>query len=54
MGRCYGVDINVEKTKVMKISRQQPQYMLWKQLYVEYFNYLGNMATNNEKIYTWN
>jgi hypothetical protein len=23
IGRCYGMDMNVEKTKVMRISRQQ-------------------------------
>jgi hypothetical protein len=23
IGRCYGMEMNVEKTKVMKISRQQ-------------------------------
>jgi len=28
MGRYYGMDINVEKTKLMKISRQPPQYTL--------------------------
>ena len=50
MIRCYGMDINVEKTNVMKISRHSPQYTLGKQLEdVEYFNCLGNMVTNNER-----
>jgi hypothetical protein len=41
-----------KKTKVMKISRQPPQFTLWKQLEnVEYFNYVGSMVTNTE-IYT--
>jgi hypothetical protein len=44
------MDINVEKTKVMKISRQPPQYTLWKQLEnVKYLNNLGSMVTNNER-----
>jgi hypothetical protein len=25
IGRCYGIEINVEKTKVMRISRQPSQ-----------------------------
>jgi len=50
IGRCYGMETNVEKSKGMRISRQpslvqnmtdqkQPEN-------VEYFNYLGSMITN--------
>ena len=50
MERCCGEEMNVEKIKAMRISRQpspienmidqkQPEN-------VEYFNYLGNMVTN--------
>ena len=53
IGRCYGMEINVEKTKVMRISRQpfpvkitidrkQPEN-------VESFKYLGNMLTNDRR-----
>jgi len=27
-GRCYGIDMNVEKTKVMKISRQRSPMLI--------------------------
>jgi hypothetical protein len=51
IGRRYGKEMNVEKTKVMRTSRQpspkqitidqkQPEYM-------EYFNYLGSIITND-------
>jgi hypothetical protein len=47
IGRRYGMDMNVEKTKVMRISRQPAPIKVridQKQLEnVEYFNYLGNM-----------
>jgi hypothetical protein len=50
-GRCYGIDINVEKTKVMRISRQQFPVKLMidqKQLEnVESFKYLDSMLTND-------
>jgi hypothetical protein len=50
VGRCFETEINVEKIKMMKISRQpssveikvdqkQPEN-------VEYFNYLGNKISN--------
>jgi hypothetical protein len=46
----YGMEINVEKTKVMRISRQLCPVQTMtdqKQLEnVEYFNYLGNITTN--------
>ena len=49
--RCYGVEMNVEKTKVMRISRQPSPVTIMigqKQLEnVEYFNYLGSMLTND-------
>jgi hypothetical protein len=50
IGRCCGMEINVEKTIVMRISRQPfpVQFMVdQKQLEnMEYFNYLGSMITN--------
>jgi hypothetical protein len=50
IGRRYGMEINVEKTKVMRISRQPAPMTIMidqKQLEnVEYFNYLGSMITN--------
>ena len=50
-GRCYGVEINVEKTKVMRISRQPSAVTIMidqKPLEnVECFKYLDNMLTNN-------
>jgi len=50
-GRCYGMEMNVEKTKVMRISRQQFPVKIMidqKQLEtVESFKYLGSMLTND-------
>jgi hypothetical protein len=47
------MEINVEKTKVMRVSRQPSQIKITtdqKQLEnVEYFNYLGNMITNDAR-----
>jgi len=47
IGRCYGMEINVEKTKVMRISRQPfPVKIIvdQKQLEnVESFKYLGSI-----------
>jgi hypothetical protein len=47
IGRCYGMEINVEKTKVMRISSQPSPVKIMidqKQLEnVEYFRYLGSM-----------
>jgi hypothetical protein len=49
IGRRYGMEMNVEKTKVMRISRQPSPIKIMidqKQLEnVEYFNYLGSMIT---------
>ena len=51
IGRCYGMEINVEKTKVMRISRQPFPVKIMidqKQLEnVESFEYLGSMLTND-------
>jgi len=53
IGRCYGMGSNVQKAKMMRISRQPfPTQIMndQKQLdNVEYFNYLGNMITNNAR-----
>jgi hypothetical protein len=50
-GRCYGVEMNVEKTKVMRISRQPSPVKITvdqKQLEnVESFKYLGSTLTNH-------
>jgi len=49
-GRCYGMEMNVEKTKVMRISKQPFPVKIMidlKQLEnVESFKYLGIMLTN--------
>jgi hypothetical protein len=46
-GRCYGMEMNVEKTKVMKISRQPfpVKIMIDQKLLesVESFKYLGSI-----------
>jgi hypothetical protein len=51
--RCYGMEMNVEKTKVMRISRQPFPVKIMidqKQLEnVESFKYLGSMLTNDGK-----
>ena len=51
IGRCYGMEINVEKTKVMRISRRPSPVTIMidqKQLEnVECFKYLGSMLTYN-------
>jgi hypothetical protein len=50
IGRCYGMEMNVEKTKVMRISRQPLPGKIMidqKQLEnVESFKYLGSILTN--------
>jgi hypothetical protein len=50
IGGCYGMEINVEKTKVMRISRQPFPVKIMidqKQLEnVESFKYLGSLLTN--------
>jgi hypothetical protein len=51
IGRCYGMEIKVEKTKVMRISRQPFPVKIMtdqKQLEnVESFKYLGSILTND-------
>ena len=56
IGRCYDMEMNVEKTKVMRISRQPSPVTITieqKQLeYVECFKYLDSMLTNDGR-YTY-
>ena len=51
IGSCYGIEMNVEKTKAMRISRQLSPVTIMidqKQLEnVECFKYLGSMLTND-------
>jgi len=51
IGGCYGMEMNVEKTKVMRISRQPFRVKIMidqKQLEnVESFKYLGSILTND-------
>jgi len=51
IGRCYGMEMNAEKTKVMRISRQQfPVKIMIEQKQLENlesFKYLGSMLTND-------
>jgi hypothetical protein len=53
IARCYGMEMNVEKTKVTRISRQRSpikNMIGQKQLQnVEYFNYFGSMITNDAR-----
>jgi hypothetical protein len=53
IGRCYGMEMNVEKTKVMRISRQPLPVIIMidqKQLdNVESFKYLGSILTNDRR-----
>jgi hypothetical protein len=53
IGRRCGMEMNVEKSKVMRISRQPSPMKIMidkKQLKnVEYFNYLGSMITNESR-----
>ena len=52
-GRCYGMEMNVEKTQVMRISRQPPPIQIMgdeKRLdNVEYCKHLGSMITNDAR-----
>jgi hypothetical protein len=51
IGRCYGMEMNVEKTKVMSISRQPTPVTIKideKQLEnVKCFKYLGSLLTDD-------
>jgi hypothetical protein len=53
IGRPYGMEMNVEKTKIMRISRQPYPMKIMidqKQLEnVEYFNYLGRIMTKDAR-----
>jgi hypothetical protein len=50
-GRCYGMEMNVEETKVLRISRQSSPVKIvinQKRLEnVESFTYLGSILTND-------
>jgi hypothetical protein len=52
-GRCYGMEMNVEKIKVIRISRQPLPVKIMidqKQLEnVKCFKYLGSILTNNRR-----
>jgi hypothetical protein len=51
-GICYGIEIKMENTKVMRISRQSsPIHIIEQKLFknAECFNYLGSMVTNNAR-----
>jgi len=52
-GRYYGMEMNVEKTKVMRISRQPSRVTITidqKQLEnVKYFKYLGSVLTDDAR-----
>ena len=54
IGLCYGMEMNVEKTKVMRISRQSSPVTIMidqKQLEnVDCFEYLGSMLTVMEDV----
>ena len=54
IGGCYGMEMNVEKTKVMRISRQPFPVKVMidqKQLEnVESFKYLGSILTNDGNV----
>jgi len=52
VGMCYGIEINVEKPKIMRISRQSsPVHIIKQKIFEndECFNYLGNMRTNDAR-----
>jgi hypothetical protein len=52
-GECYGMEINVEKTQIMRISRQPSpvHVMILQKLLenVEYLNYFGSLISNNAR-----
>jgi hypothetical protein len=52
IGRRYEMEMNVEETEVMKISRQPSPIQMIDQKQsenVEYFNHLGSMITNDAR-----
>ena len=53
IGKCYGMEMNVEKTKVMRISRQPSAVTIMidqKLENVECFKYLGSMIKMMEDV----
>jgi hypothetical protein len=52
-GRCCGMEMNVDKNKVMRISRQPSPIQIVteekKPENVEYFRYLGSLITNDTR-----
>jgi hypothetical protein len=52
-GGCYGIEINVEKSKMLRISRLPSPIQIMidqKQIQnVEYFSYYGSMITNDAR-----
>jgi len=53
IGRCYGMEMNVDKTKVTRISRQPfpVKFVIDQKLLenVESFKYLGSILTNDAR-----
>jgi len=52
LGMCYGIEIYVEKPKLMKISRQSsPVHIIERKLVeiAEYFIYLSSTITNDAR-----
>lgn len=53
-GRCYGMEVNVEKTEVMRISMHpspvQSMIVKIRQYDVEYVNILGRMMTKDIQV----
>jgi hypothetical protein len=52
IGKWYGMEMNVENSKEIRISRPLPpaQIIIYQKRHnVEYFKYLGNMITNDTK-----
>jgi hypothetical protein len=50
-GRCSGIEIKVEETKVIGMTRRPSPVLIRRDLKqinnMEYFNYLGSVITNN-------
>ena len=52
IGRCHGMEMNVTKSKLMRISRQTFPVQMTDQKQLEngeHFNYLGRMIINNAR-----
>jgi len=52
IGRCYGMEMNVEKTKVQRISMQPFAVYIIKLENVEYFIHLVSLITNGARFFT--